>query len=70
MEIEEGIQMNPMAHFDVAMSIVREMTEAAELLHRRARVEADPIRDLPSYDDGLARLMSVPEPAESESITV
>ena len=62
--------MNPMTHFDVAMSIVREMTEAAELLHRRTRVEADPPRDLPSYDDGLARLVSVPEPLDSESITV
>ncbi len=59
--------MNPLVDYEVAMSIAKEMADAAELLHRRRRVESDPPRDLPSYDDEMSGLVAK-EPVATESV--
>jgi hypothetical protein len=65
---EEDFEMNPLLDYDTAVSVAKEMTHAAELLHRRSRVDASPPRELPSHDDEMARLLDQEQRAPAETV--
>jgi hypothetical protein len=60
--------MIPLLDYETAMSVAKEMTHAAELLHRRSRVDASPPRQLPSTDDEMALLLDQEERAPAETV--